>query len=89
MITCWVPKCGRRARSCGLCDSHYRQWKRGEPVKPLKARARRDQGERLEEAAEALRAAVTADDVVRAKQRLREAARSFADNDTGNTEAAA
>jgi hypothetical protein len=76
-LCCWVPQCGRRRRSNGLCDTHYHQWQRGEPLRPAKLRKRRTLGARLDDAVEAVAKAVTAEELIQARLRLREVARDF------------
>lgn len=41
---CVFPNCGRRVRSMGLCQSHYKQQRTGEALRPvlLKRRAREE-----------------------------------------------
>ena len=38
MTTCSGPDCSRRVRADGLCDTHYRQARKGSPLTPIPVR---------------------------------------------------
>lgn len=39
MKICRETGCGQKVRARGWCAGHYEQWRRGNPIKPLRASA--------------------------------------------------
>lgn len=81
---CTGPNCDRPSKSgCGgLCDSHYRQARRGGPLRPL--RPYRSAADTLYEAAVKYATAETAEEHDRATARLRAAARLYVESSGGS-----